>query len=293
MRRALLLGSTVLLLAAGCFRPAGRLEYVDYPSRAEGRTLQYGVYLPPPGTWDGTTPLPLVVLLHGASDDATAADRESVTGALDAAILAKEVPPFVMVTPQGDRGFWMNWHDGSHHYKDWVLDEVVPAMRERFPIIEGREGLHLMGVSMGGGGGMQMWLSEPDLFGSATILSAPILNEEQTREFLSGYMSDDGMDAVFGPVGSSTGVDPFEALATKEGLQGTALFLGAAEHDYGRIVDSNRAFHQYLMQNRVPHEFVIFEGHHLWTSWATVFPYALCVHLTDDCQMPAPRAALD
>jgi enterochelin esterase-like enzyme len=278
----------VAAVAAGCkHQPSGRLQYTEVASQAEGRTMRYGVYLP--AGWDRTTPLPLVVLLHGAGDDETSADRAVVVEELDRAVASGQVPPFIMVTPDGDRGFWMNWYDGRHHYKDWVLDEVIPAVRDRYPTIGGSAGLHLMGVSMGGGGGMQMWLPDPSRFASATIISAPILDEAGTRKFLRRFMPNKGMDSVFGPEGSGQGVDPYRRLASPEALEGSRLIFGAATHDIANILDSNERFHQHLVQANVPHRFVTFSGRHGWRSWAPMFAYSLCYNLDDDCSAAPPK----
>jgi enterochelin esterase-like enzyme len=279
--------ATILLgfaiCAGGCHQ---RFESVQMHSRTEDRQLRYGVYLPP--QWDEATPLPVVVLLHGAGDDAESADRRVVTRRLDAAVIAGDVPPFIMVTPEGERGFWMNWHDGSHHWRDWVLEEVVPAVREAYPTIEGPQGLHLMGVSMGGGGGMQMWLDDPSRFASATIVSAPILDEADTRAFLRRFVPPQALQAVFGPPGSNVGTDPYAALTDPAALEGSRLLFGAAEHDRGGILESNRAFHRHLKSHGVPHRFVVFKGGHGWRAWARVFPYALCIHLDPSCTLPPP-----
>jgi enterochelin esterase-like enzyme len=248
--------------------------------------MRYGVYVPP--DWDRQTPLPLVVLLHGAGDDETAADRKKVMSALDRAITSGDVPPFVMVTPDGDRGLWMNWHDGTHRYEDWVLEEAVGLVRDAYPIVEGPAGLHLMGVSMGGGGGLQMWLAAPARFASATIISAPILDEEDTRRFLGRFMSEQAMDSVFGPPGAGGGVDPYTALVAESSLEGSRLIFGAASRDLGLIRESNRAFHRHLESNEVPHRFVVFRGWHAWTSWAGMFVFSLCHQLSDTCAMEVP-----
>lgn len=278
----ILLASSLLV---GCaHEPAGHLRYESVESEAEGRTMRYGVYLPP--GWDGETPLPLVVLLHGAGDDETSADRDSVIAAMNGAITSRQVPPFIMVTPDGERGFWMNWHDGTHRFRDWVLDEVVPRARAAYPTIDGPQGLHLMGVSMGGGGGLQMWLSDPGRFASATIISAPVLNEAGTRRFLRKFMSRRAMDRVFGPVGQGDGVDPFGIDDST--LAGSRLIFGAATNDLGGILSSNRAFHDHLEKQGVPHRFVQFSGHHNWRSWANMFTYSLCHQLQETCEMDTP-----
>jgi enterochelin esterase-like enzyme len=262
-------------LATASCRPAptGRFDHAQLHSAAEGRAMRYGVLLPP--GWDGVSPLPIVVLLHGAGDDETSADREAVVSALDEAVRRGDVPPFILVTPDGDFGFWMNWYDGSHRYRDLVLEEVVPAVRATYPTVEGRAGLHLMGVSMGGGGGLQMWLHDPTRFASATIISAPILDEEETRRFLRRFMPKRAMQRVFGPPGSGVGVDPYVALRSPEALGGSVLIFGAAERDRGGILASNRRFHAHLEAHGVPHHFAVFPGRHDWSAWAPMFAQSL------------------
>ena len=145
-----------------------------------------------------------------------------------------------------------------------------------------------MGVSMGGGGGLQMWLADPGRFASVTIISAPILGEAETRSFLARFVPDEVIDRVFGPADVEHGIDPFAALSEASGLMGNRLVIGAARHDLGSIRESNERFHQYLEKRRVPHYFVIFNGYHGWKSWAPMFTFALCHQLQDSCDMPSP-----
>ncbi|HEX6240263.1 MAG TPA: alpha/beta hydrolase-fold protein [Polyangiales bacterium] len=291
VRGALPLACLLLALGAACHRPTGRLQYTTLRSRAEGRPLRYGVYVPP--SWDRQRPLPLVLLLHGAGDDHTAADRAALIDNLERAVRSGALPPFVLVTPEGERGFWLNWHDASHHYRDWVMDEVLPAVRARYPLLSEPEGLHLLGVSMGGGGGLQLWLKERVRFASATILSAPILNEHDTRAFLRGFVSSQALDQVFGPEGRGSGVDPYAALQSEADLQHSKLVFGAASHDRGGILASNRAFHGALAARGVPHHLLVFDGKHRWSTWQDVFPYALCLQLAAPCTLAPPAGIED
>jgi enterochelin esterase-like enzyme len=281
--------ATVLCAVMGigaCQRtPYGRLRYSELASAREGKLLHYGVYLPP--GWDGARPLPVVLLLHGAGDDHTSADREQVVHALDGAIRSGKLPPFVLVAPEGERGFWLNWYDGSHHYRDWVMDEVLPALRARYPLLPEPQHLHLIGVSMGGGG-MQLWLHERERFASASIVSAPILNEPDTRAFLRHFVSAQALDRVFGPAGHGSGLDPYAVLSDAAALHGSKLLFAAARADRGGILDSNRAFDRQLRERAVPHQFLIFPGKHRWTSWAEVLPYVLCLQLSAQCTMAPP-----
>jgi enterochelin esterase-like enzyme len=278
--------AALLTLAAGCLRVQGRFKYASLASQREGGTRNYSVFLP--HGWDEKTPLPLVLLLHGAGDDPSSPDRINVVAPLDAAIERKEIPPFIMVAPEGDRGFWVNWHDGSHHYRDWVLDEVLPAVSARYPIVPGPTGLHLLGVSMGAGGGMQMWLEKPELFASAALLSGPILDHKNTRAFLRHFLPEAVIERAFGPPGAASGRDPYVALQSAEDLHGSRLLFGAAERDREPILESNRQFDAALNARNVPHTFFTFPGRHGWRAWGTAFPYVLCMQLDPNCALKPP-----
>jgi enterochelin esterase-like enzyme len=288
-RRVPLLGAALTLLVCACHRPYGRLQYGTIDSRAERRAVPYGLYTPP--GWDGRTPLPLVVLLHGAGDDQTSADREVVVQALDRAITRGELPPFLLVTPEGGRSFWVNWSDGTHHMRDFLMDELVPSLRARYALLPGPAGLHLVGVSMGAGGGMQVWLSARAELGSASLLSAPILREGETRAFLTQFTSPEVVSRVFGPPGKSQGIDPYAALTDAASLSGSRLLFGAAHHDRGGILAAVHQFHATLAERGVPHTYVAFPGRHAWTTWAGVFPYALCQQLAAPCRMAPPAGS--
>lgn len=282
-RQGLLLA---MLASAGCRAPHGRLTYVELHSEAEQRDLRYGVFTPT--GWDRDTPLPLVVLLHGRGDDETSADRQVVMDGLEEAIASGRVPPFVMVTPRGERGFWANWYDGTYHWKDWVLEEVVPHVYASYPLIEPAEGMHLVGVSMGGGGGMQMWLSDPRRFASASLLSAPMLDEADSRAMLRRFASPRIVDRVFGPPGAGGGHDPYAVLRTPADLGGSRLLFGAAQGDIPVMLASNRQLHAHLQRLQVPHDYLEFPGKHGWNAWSTAIPYALCVQLQAHCAESPP-----
>ena len=170
----------------------------------------------------------------------------------------------------------------------WVLDDVIPAVRKSHPVIDGPGGLHILGVSMGGGGALQIWLAKPAQFGSATIISAPIFNEPEIRAFLRKYMPPDVMERAFGPPGSGHGVDPY-SLHSRADLQGARLVFGAAERDLDAMVESNAAFDARLTEAAVPHRYVRFAGHHRWTAWAPMIEYSLCHQLQPVCPMPDPE----
>lgn len=277
-----------LLLALA--QAGDRLSYVTLDSAAEGHPMTYGVYEPP--GWDHVTPLPLVVFLHGGGDDERAWDEHPVvTRRLDAAIRDGWLPPFLAVVPNGEKSFWRNWGDGSHHFEDWVMDEVIPDVRARMPVIADRDHTHLMGISMGGMGTTYIGLANLDAFRSLTVLSAPLYDGEQTKKLLSSPMIEH-----FAPVSRIFADLDADALAahncyartsTADALGETRLWVGAGTVDLPGIGRSTRAFHDHLAAVGLPHTWQSFPGGHQWSAWSSAFPVALChAMLGDTCAPP-------
>jgi putative tributyrin esterase len=286
------LAQLVLLAVAGCAGAPERVTYHTLDSAAERRAMAYAVYTPP--GWDQTTPLPLVVFLHGAGDDETVLEEQAVVvRTLDEWITAGRLDPFIMVAPNGDQGFWTNWHDGSHRYEDYVVDEIIPTMYERYPIAPGRENLHLMGISMGGAGTMYTAIHRIDHFASATVLSAPLFDVEQTMRFLAGKMLR-GLPVarLFGPPDREKveASNPYTCLRSAEDLHGTKLLLGVGRSDLPGLLPSNRKLHEHLEAHGVPHHYLEYRAGHGWRAWSQLFPVALCLHMRGEaCELQADR----
>ncbi|NVB42529.1 esterase family protein [Pseudenhygromyxa sp. WMMC2535] len=293
---ALATSSCAALLACACASPSApervHIETLDSP--AEGRSMGYSVYTPP--GWDGETPLPLVIFLHGGGDDERVlAEKTAITATFDEWILAGRLDPFIMVAPNGERGFWANWYDGSHAYEDYVVDDVIPTVRARYPIAPGRENLHLMGISMGGAGTLFTSLHHGETFASATVLSAPIFDEQRFTRLAEGKMFR-GMphERLFGPpeVARETArtENPFAKLQTAADLHGTQLLIGAGRRDLPGLLRSNRKFHAHLEAAQIPHHYIEYRGGHDWRSWSQLFPVALCLHMRkSSCELEEDR----
>ena len=276
------LSFALALTAAGCASgPPERVGYASLDSAAERRTMDFAVYTPP--GWDQVTPLPLVVFLHGGGDDQTVLEQHAVVvETLDEWIRAGKLDPFILVAPNGDRGLWTNWADGSHAYEDYVVDEIIPTMRERYPVAPGRDNLHLMGISMGGAGTMYTTIHHRELFASATVLSAPLFDVDRTLEFLHGRrMRWIPFERIFGNPDRAQveASNPFSTLQSGADLRGTKLLLGVGRSDIPGLLPSNRELHEHLVDHDVPHHYLEYRGGHGWRSWARLFPVALCLHM--------------
>lgn len=284
------LGLAAAAATACATNGAARLHYQRVDSAAMGRPMEYGVYTPP-GYQAGES-LPLVLFLHGGGDDAHCLDKEGVSAWLDEEISAGRVPRVVVAVPQGDRGFWANWADGSANYADWALTEVVGRVARDYGTQACPEGCHLMGISMGGNGALRAALANPGRFASAAVLSGPTLDSEQMQSMAQDWRWKlfVRMDRIFGPptdVERRRRADPFQLWRKPDDLAGLRLFLTHGDRDREGIAESNAALHRHLAAHGIPHRYEVFRGGHRWKDWLP----ALAEALREAAGPPAPQAA--
>ena len=286
---ALLLG-----LLSACSSAPIRLDRGRIESPAMGRPMDYAVYTPP--GWTRSERLPLVVFLHGAGDSEACFDRARVGQALDQAITEGRAPRVVICVPDGELGFWENWYDRTRHYRDWVMDDLVPHVRATYNTLEGRQNTHLAGISMGGHGALRFARKEPNEFSSAAIISAPLLDSEHVKHF-----ADSIWVRLFVPkkrIWGSTGdyerireEDVFRQWQTQEDLGGHRVMLAHGDDDKEGVVLGNSAFHQHLRERGVDHEYLVYSGAHAWKDWRPLFPEVLRFLVEEEASGPVVAAA--
>jgi S-formylglutathione hydrolase FrmB len=140
------------------------IDVASYSSSALHGTGSFYVYLPP-GFASTTRHYPVIYLLHGNSQPATAFLEVGLQGELDSLIAHRQVPPMIAVMIQGGPGAnnWRN-HYGGHDYGNYVLEvqEMVDRMLPTLPLRAARA---IAGDSMGGYGAMNIALGNPYRFG--------------------------------------------------------------------------------------------------------------------------------
>jgi enterochelin esterase-like enzyme len=270
----------VLIAALGCGKSSSRLEVHSIASRELARTLDYGLLAPPPHTGEGQRFRHLFYLLHGFGDDHRALDRFGVSDTLYAAMSAARIPRAHIVTPAGERGFYINWHDGTHDYEDYILREVLPAAEKRLGIEVDRQHRHLIGVSMGGLGAVQIGLRHPELFASMASLSGVFPDDEEAEALvrsspINRYVE---LERVFGDCSDRAFFEahnPFWVARRRGPDLGQKLFLAVGDDERALFADTNAALHELLEQIGIPHEYLVYEGGHGWRHWAPIIERAM------------------
>jgi len=151
--------------------PAGStIARASYPSVALHHEGSFYVYEPPGlrgASAQGAASAaryPVLYLLHGNSQSATAFLQIGLQGELDTLIARHAIPPLIAVMIQGGPGA-NNWRNlGDLYYESYVL-EVQELVDRMLPTVASRDGRAIAGLSMGGYGAMELTLNNPYRFG--------------------------------------------------------------------------------------------------------------------------------
>ncbi len=185
------------LVAAGHDRAGSSIDTASYSSAALAATGAFHVYLPP-GYASTTQRYPVLYLLHGNNQPATAFLEIGLQGELDTLIARRKIPPLIAVMIQGGRGA-NNWRD---RYESYVV-EVQELIDRMLPTVATRGARAVAGDSMGGYGAMNVALGHPQRFSvveswlgffdglSGELRSAqPVIAREGLHAFVYGGESD-------------------------------------------------------------------------------------------------------
>lgn len=268
MRTLFLLVITIFLSACSNFKPEA-LDYATVKPANKEKPMAYGVYTPP--DWQPTEQLPLIVFLHGGGGSHLSFERYQADEFLDKEISAGRIARAVIVLPDGGNGFWENWADGSYHYRDWVLDEIVPKVQQDYQTLDCPEHCHLAGISMGGYGVLRFAYYAKTNFSSVSAISAPIFNrqeaEKQKTSFLIKLLFP--FERIFGKTYTEEfkRSNPYNAWVNDQEQQKVRLQILWGSKDRQRIIDTNEAFRERLLESNIEHDYYVYDGGHKWKYW--------------------------
>ena len=114
--------------------------------------------------------------------------------------------PSIVVSPNGDSGYWSDWFNGGAFgppmYETYVIDQLIPLIDARFRTAARRSQRAVMGISMGGYGAMMVAARHPDLFDAAASLSGAVdsnLPAHGAVLSISPTFQGAEPDAIYGP----------------------------------------------------------------------------------------------
>lgn len=226
--------------------PHGKIDTISYASKTVGTNRKALVYTPP--GFSKKKKYPVLYLLHGIGGD----EKEWLTGGKPQVILDNlyaegKIEPMIVVMPNGramkdDRAIG-NIFDSikvqafANFEKD-LLNDLIPFMEKKYPVLTGREQRAIAGLSMGGGQSLNFGLGNLDKFAWVGGFSAAP-NTKSPEELVP---------------------DPAMATARLK-----LLWISCGEND-GLIRFSQRT-HEYLYEKNVPHIYYVEPGAHDFKVW--------------------------
>jgi S-formylglutathione hydrolase FrmB len=182
------------------------IDTASYSSPALQGSGSFLVYLPP-GYASTDRRYPVLYLLHGTEQPASAFLQIGLQRELDRLIAHHAIPPLIAVMIQGARGR-NNWRN---RYESYIL-EVQELVDRMLPTVASRAGRAVAGDSMGGYGAMHVALDNPYRFsvveswlgfyvglGEALHADRPVISRLGLHAFIYGGQADRIVNAAEDP----------------------------------------------------------------------------------------------
>ena len=228
---------------------------IQFFSESIGKRTSYNVILPEAG--EG--PFPVLMQLHGLSDDADAWLQRSN--------LVRHVAglPLVVVLPDGGTSGYLNWKDSGrlhkNRYEDLLMRDIPAHLARNFNVADGPWAIG--GLSMGGYGAMRLGLKFPDRFSSIYAHSSAF----HIHEMLD-------LNLVETAIADADVFHHADALASRG--DGPTISFDCGVDD--KLIDVNRQFHEHLQGLNITHHYAEFPGDHDWDYWDEHVIEALAQH---------------
>ena len=175
----------------------GKIETVEYDSKATGDKRKMVVYTPPEYSKDKK--YPTLYLLHGAKYNETSWTKDGGAAhiILDNLLADKKIVPMVVVMPNGH----------VQAFESELLGDVMPVAESRYGIQKDADHRALAGFSMGGGQSLPIGLKQLDKFawlaafspalqGKANLVPSP----DDAKKIKLFYLACGDADSFFGAI---------------------------------------------------------------------------------------------
>jgi S-formylglutathione hydrolase FrmB len=225
---------------------------IDFTGKCLGKESSMNVICPQePG------PYPVLYLLHGHSDNASAwYRRSSIERYVDDLKL-------IVVMPDGWLSYYCNDpRPGGLAYEDHIIKDVIRTVDRMLPTIPERRGRGIVGLSMGGYGAMKLAMKFPDIFAAASSHSGAVDICRVGRDHhnlthagqVARTVTEDSDDNCFHLA---------RQLAARSDRP--ALRIDCGVDDF--LIEDNRRFHTLLEELDIEHAYAEYPGEHTWDYW--------------------------
>ncbi|WP_207422088.1 alpha/beta hydrolase [Desertivirga brevis] len=223
------------------------------------------VVITPADYKESTTPYPVVYLLHGYGGR-----YSSFVNAIPAIKNYSDVFKVILVCPDSNIGSWYfdSPVDNAWKYETYTSGELVSWIDSHYKTIKDRKGRGVTGFSMGGHGALYLSFKHQDVYGVAGSMSGgvdfrPFPRNWEIAKRLGTY-------SEFQERWDQNTVINMVNLLKPGGLD---LIIDCGTEDFFFQVNNN--FHQKLLEQKIPHDYIVRPGGHNWQYWDNAILYQL------------------
>ena len=222
---------------------AGTLERHDIESRAFGDTRAFEVYLP--ATFRRNRRYPLLVV-HDGADFLRYADLKAV---LDNLTYRLEIPSLIAALIQSPNR--LVEYGGNDKHAEFIVDDLLPFLTDRYPLLDDADSRCLMGASFGGVASLHAAWRKPGHFGNLLL---------QSGSFAFSDIGRHQRGPAFDPV-----VDFMNEFRAQPERPADRVFMSCGV--YESLIYENRSLVPHLQDKGVEVRFEEARDAHNWENW--------------------------
>jgi S-formylglutathione hydrolase len=217
---------------------------------------------------------PLMLFLHGGNGPKGFVNQVKII--VQNLWEKKLAPEMVIVIPDCDRSFYMNYRDDSQKWETFILNELIPQLQNKFRVYKDPSKSFLAGVSMGGMGSLRIGFKYPSKFGVLIAFEPAIepaieWKDVHTRDKF--YRTKEVMETIFG--------SPFDeeywkmnnpiyiARENAEKIRESEIkiYIEVGTEDMLGLYRGTEFIHRLLIDKNVDHEFrMVYGADHIGPS---------------------------
>jgi len=257
-------------------------EGLTFDSKLLNVPVSYTIYLPSDYP-SSNRRYPVVYLLHGFTDDDTGWLQFGEAHLIaDEAIAQREIPPMIIVMPDGGVTWYINDHQDDHRWQDMFTEEFVPFIDSTYRTRTKKEYRGIAGLSMGGYGALHISLRNPDLFTACAAFSAGIHTEDEVIGMTAARYAelyDQIFDTSLRGEARITdhwrSYDPISLMKNLpvETIKKVRWYIDCGDDDF--LYKGNSTLHIVMRDLDIPHEYRVRDGAHEWSYWRSGLTEAL------------------
>jgi len=277
MKNSALLIFVILLLPLVSIAQTGKVsDNLSMTSKILKGERKYAIYLPP-GYETSERSYPVLYLLHGSGDNQTGwIQFGEVQFIADKAIREGSATPMIIVMPDANTGRkgYFNDKKGDWRYEDFFFEEFIPYIEKSYRIRSKKEFRAIAGLSMGGGGTFVYALHHPEMFASASPLSAAA-RDMSPEGIVKKYV---GADAGYSKSEITEYYNRYNihaliANTPAEKIKKVRWYIDCGDDDF--LYEGNSLIHIAMRKKGIPHEYRVRDGRHSWVYWRESLPEVL------------------